>query len=96
MGGAQNTIRNSLAPFPNGNVVVDVAQLGQALPLVAGHLTAPTAPGTYVLSLSNVVANVIQQGQTGLPFWRVDKAPPGGTTPLTVIVSTVSPGRLGK
>jgi hypothetical protein len=49
-----------------------------------------------VLSTSNVVANVIQQGQTGLPFWRVDKAPPGGATPLTVIVSTLSPGRLRK
>jgi hypothetical protein len=96
VGGAQNTIRNALAPFPNGNVVVDVAQLGQALPLVAGQLTAPATPGTYVLSLSNVVANVIQQGQTGIPFWRVDKALPGTATPLTVIVSTLGPPRLRK
>ncbi len=73
-----------------------MAQLGQALPLVAGHLTAPATLGTYVLSPSSVVANVIQQGQTGLPFWRVDKALPGTVTPLTVIVSTLGPPRLRK
>jgi hypothetical protein len=93
VGGAQNTIRNTFAPFPNGNVVVDVAQLGQALPLATGHLTAPAIPGTYVLSPSSVVANVIRQGQTGLPFWQVDKALPGTVTPLTVIVSTLNPVR---
>ena len=91
VGGAQNTIRSTFAPYPNGNVVVDVAQIGQALPLVTGHLTAPAVAGTYVLSLSNVVANVIQQGQTGLPFWRVDKALPGAVTPLTVIVGSLGP-----
>jgi hypothetical protein len=34
---------------------------------------------------------VIQQGQNGVPFWRVDKAPPGTLTPLTVIVSSARP-----
>lgn len=91
VGGAQNTIANTFAPFPNGNVVTDVAQIGQALPLVTGQLTAPLAPGTYTLSTSAVVANVIRQGQTGVPFWAVDKAPPGTLTPLTVIVSSAAP-----
>lgn len=91
VGGAQNTIANVFAPYPNGSVVVDVAQLGQPVTLVAGSLTAPVTPGTYTLSMSAVVANVIQQGQTGLPFWRVEKALPGTLSPLTVIVSSARP-----
>ena len=91
VGGAQNTIANVFAPYPNGNVVVDVAQIGQAVTLVTGQLTAPVTPGTYTLSMSAVVANVIQQGQDGVPFWRVEKAPPGSLTPLTVIVSSARP-----
>ena len=88
VGGAQNTIVNTFAPYPNGNVVTDVAQIGQALTLVTGQLTAPVIPGTYTLFASAVVANVIRQGQTGVPFWAVDKALPGTLTPLTVIVSS--------
>jgi hypothetical protein len=88
VGGAQNTIANTFAPYPNGNVVTDVAQIGQALTLVTGQLTAPVVPGSYTLFASAVVANVIRQGQTGVPFWAVDKALPGTLTPLTVIVSS--------
>jgi hypothetical protein len=91
VGGAQNTIANVFAPYPNGNVVVDVAQIGQAVTLVTGQLTAPVTPGTYTLSMSAVVSNVIQQGQNGVPFWRVEKAPPGTLIPLTVIVSSARP-----
>ena len=91
VGGAQNTIANVFAPYPKGNVVVDVAQLGQAVTLVAGQLTAPVTPGTYTLSMSAVVATVIQQGSTGVPFWKVDKALPGTLSPLTVIVSSARP-----
>ena len=91
VGGAQNTIANTFAPYPNGSVVVDVAQIGQALTLVAGSLTAPLTPGTYTLSTTAVVANVIRQGETGIPFWRVDRALPGTLTPLTVIVSSARP-----
>lgn len=88
VGGAQNTIASVFAPYPNGNVTTDVAQLGQALALVTGQLTAPAAVGTYTLAPSDVRANVIQQGQSGSPFWRVDEALPGTVTPLTVIVSS--------
>ena len=87
VGGAQNTIANVFAPYPNGNVVVDVAQVGQAVTLVTGQLTAPVTPGTYTLSMAAVAATVIQQGSTGVPFWKVDKAGAGTLTPLTVIVS---------
>ena len=88
VGGAQNTIANVFAPYPNGNVVVDVAQLGQAVTLVSGQLTAPVTNGTYTLSMSAVVVNVIQQGSSGVPFWKVDKGQPGILIPLTVIVSS--------
>jgi hypothetical protein len=91
VGGAQNTIKNVFAPYPNGSVVTGVAQLGQPLALVTGHLTAPVAQGTYRLVPSRMGANVIQPGQTGMPFWRVDKALPGTITPLTVIVSSLKP-----
>jgi hypothetical protein len=91
VGGAQNTIKNTFAPFPNGSVVTGVAQMGQPIALVNGQLTAPATLGTYTLMPSNVVANVIQPGQNGVPFWRVDKALPGAITPLTVIVSTLKP-----
>jgi hypothetical protein len=93
VGGAQNTIRNVFAPYPNGNVITDVAQIGQALPLVTGQLTAPTTPGNYTLMPSNVVANVILQGQNGIPFWKVEPAPPGALTPLTVIVGPLTSPR---
>lgn len=87
VGGAQNTIKNVFAPFPNGAVVTGVAQPGLPVALVNGQLTAPNTVGTYTLVASNIVANVIQPGQTGIPFWRVDKALPGAITPLTVIVT---------
>ena len=90
VGGAQNTIRNVFAPFPNGNVITDVAQIGQPLALVTGQLIAPTTPGNYTLVPSSVVANVIVQGSNGIPFWKVETALPGALTPLTVIVGPLT------
>jgi len=72
-------------------VVTGVAQMGQPIILVSGQLTAPNTVGTYTLVPSNVVANVLQPGQNGIPFWRVDKAFQGAITPLTVIVSSLKP-----
>ena len=91
VGGAQNTIRNVFAPYPNGSVVTGVAQAGQPIALVTGQLTAPTTVGSYTLMPSSIGANVIQPGQNGIPFWRVDKALRGTVTPLTVIVSFLKP-----
>lgn len=90
VGGAQNTINNAFASAPIGAVNVGVAQPGAAESLVSGSLTAPIDAGTYTLSVSNVMANVIRQGETGTPFWAVDAAGVGTVTELTVIVESMT------
>lgn len=90
VGGAQNTINNSFAPFPNGAVTTGVGANGIPETIVSGSLTAPTQFGTYTLSASNVVANVIRTGETGVPFWRVDEAGAGTVTNLTIEVVSLS------
>lgn len=92
VGGAQNTIASSFAPYPIGTVITGVAWPGQPVGLATGQLTAPSQPGTYSLSASNLVANVIRQGETGTPFWHVDKAGPGNMTFLIVQVTSEAPG----
>lgn len=92
VGGAQNTIGSSFAPYPIGTVITGVAWPGQPVPLATGQLTAPLQAGTYVLSLSNLLANVIREGETGIPFWRVRGADPGNLTSLTVQVATGTRG----
>jgi hypothetical protein len=87
VGGAQNTIANAFAPYPAGAVMTGVALPGQPATLASGQLTAPALPGTYTLTASNLVANVLRLGETGVPFWRVDKAGPGSLVPLTVQVT---------
>jgi hypothetical protein len=88
VGGAQNTIKNTFAPFPNGTVVTGIAAAGAPVTLANGQLTAPVTPGTYTLSASGLVANVIRQGDTGTPFWHVDKANAGTNQSLVVQVSS--------
>lgn len=88
VGGAQNTINSSFAPYPIGTVITGVAAPGQPAALATGQLIAPLVPGTYTLSASNLLANVIRQGETGDPFWRVDKAGVGTVTSLVVQVSS--------
>lgn len=90
VGGAQNTINSSFAPYPIGTVITGVAWPGQPVALATGQLTAPLTPGTYSMSPSNVVANVIRQGETGDPFWRVDRAAPGNMTFLIVQVQVTA------
>ena len=96
VGGAQNTINSLFAPYPIGTVITGVAWPGQPVALAAGQVTAPTQPGTYVLSASNPVANVIRQGETGTPFWRVEKALPGNMTFLIVQVTADVPDARGR
>ena len=93
VGGAQNTIKNTFAPYPMGIVVTGVAAAGAPVTLAAGQLTAPVAPGTYTLSPSGLVANVIRQGETGTPFWHVDRANAGSVQSLVVQVSPPVTGR---
>ena len=89
VGGAQNTIRNTLSPTPTGTVITDVAQQGAGVTLAAGLLTAPYQVGDFTLSASNVQANVLLPGQTGLPFWKVEPAGTGAVTNLTVRVQSI-------
>jgi hypothetical protein len=92
VGGGQNTINSAFAPYPIGTVITGVAWPGQPVALANGQLTAPAQPGFYTLGASNLVANVIRQGETGTPFWRVDKAGTGSMTFLTVQVSAAAAG----
>ena len=87
IGGGQNTINNTVAPTPNGTVVLNVAQAGAPITLASGQLTAPYICGSYALTPTNVQANVIVAGQGPSPaFWMVEDASAGSAAPLTVIV----------
>lgn len=84
VGGAMNTIANTFAPVPTGTVVTGVAQ-NASQELATGSLTAPTAPGTYVLTVSNAFANALDTLQpTG--FWTVKPVDAGAPATLTVTV----------
>lgn len=88
VGGGQNTIKNTFAPFPNGTVITGVAQQGSPITLVSGSLTAPSQPGSYTLTASGLVANVIQAGADGNPVWKVEPAGSGTLLGLTVNVQS--------
>src|SRR5262245_13007435 len=55
IGGAQNTIKNTFAPYPSGNVITGIAR-DVPMVLVTGSLAAPYKNGTYHLTLSSVTA----------------------------------------
>ncbi len=88
VGGAQNTLNNTIGPFPVGSVITGLAWPGQALPLVSGQLTAPLQPGRYTLTPAGLVANVIVAGATGDPVWKVEAAGSGILLSLTVDVQS--------
>lgn len=96
VGGAQNTIENTplTAPAPVGDVVTGVGNVETVL--VAGSLTVPTRPGTYVLNISSITASVIQQGQDGTgAVWLTEPVEVGTLAGLTVIVAPVAPATAG-
>jgi hypothetical protein len=86
VGGAQNTINNALGSYPTGSVATGVALPGAPVALVSGQLTAPSQPGDYTLSVTRAGANVIQLGASGVPVWKVERAPAGALVPLVVHV----------
>jgi hypothetical protein len=89
VGGAQNTINNTLAPIPNGVVLTNVAQAGSPVVLATGTFTTSYRCGTYSLAATNLFANVIRQGETGSPFWHVDPCGVGTVQNLTVEVKGI-------
>jgi hypothetical protein len=89
VGGAQNTINNTIAPTPNGTVIQNVAQQGAPVILAAGQVTAPYHVGDFTLNATNLQANVLLPGQSGTPFWRVEPAGVGTLSNLTVRVQAI-------
>lgn len=89
VGGGQNTIKNTaeFADFPIGTVQTGIAQNTPVI-LATGTLTAPQQ-GVSTLVLSQLFANVIEQGQTGNEDFWVTKAAQAGTIQnLTITVQT--------
>jgi hypothetical protein len=92
VGGAQNTIKNTFAPVPTGTVLVGLATPGNPVLFVSGTLNAPAAPGTYHLNASQLIANVIRQGEDGSgEFWAVDSAGAGNVSGLVIEVLDCAP-----
>jgi len=93
VGGAQNTFNNVFTPsLLSGTVLTGVAWLGSPETLVTGTVTAPFTPGTYTLSLSNLAANQIRQGETGSGYWAVDEVGVGQVDDLVITVLEVFSG----
>ncbi len=84
IGGMQNTIKNTFAPQPTGTVITGIGHTEQSL--VIGRVRAPTSLGTYHLEVQNLTANVIAEGESGIPFWRCEPAFPGQVVGLTIEV----------
>ena len=93
VGGGQNTIMNDGVgghpDFPTGAVIEQVAWLGSPQVLVEGSLTAPMTEGTYNLTLTDLFANVIKDGETGTPFWATEAAGVGTVTNLQIVVGDI-------
>jgi hypothetical protein len=91
VGGAQNTINNTVASIPSGSVILGVAQNGAPQVLAQGTIVVPdVGSGALVLSISNVIANGVRLGESGTPFWAVDAVEAGTVTNLTVDVRSLT------
>ena len=89
VGGAMNTIANTFAPAPSGMVATGVGNGGDVV-LATGSITAPTQPGTFQVTISNVFANALDElDPTG--FWRVQPVEPSGADELTIVVLDCAP-----
>lgn len=92
VGGAQNTIKNTIATAaaPIGTVIPDVGH--SPVIIVSGSITAPMTEGIYTLAASGLMATVIVQGETGTgEFWAVEAAAAGSVGDLTVVVAGTTP-----
>lgn len=89
VGGGQNTIKNTIdnAPFPIGMTVY--TGLGHSeVVLATGSLTVPNGSDgeMFELAVSDVFANVIKQGETGMPFYKTEAAGVGSLTNLNITI----------
>ena len=90
VGGAQNTFNfNLFTPVPGGNLITGIGATTAPETLATGSLNAPQEVGTYRLFASDLKANVVRQGETGLPFWHVDEAFEGTLEDLTIVVEAL-------
>jgi len=90
IGGASNTIANDpnaepFEPFPGDGGFVPIGVGHTEIVLAAGTVVMPATEGTYTLTLSNIYANVIKDGETG-PIYACESAVAGSTTALTIEV----------
>jgi len=74
--------------LPLGTVVLGAAQPGASTFLAEGPLTAPAAPGSYLLQLTNPVANAIEKGAEGRPYWWNEPVEIGTVEGLAISVET--------
>lgn len=79
----------ALPGLPLGSVVIGAGQPGAPASIVSGSLIAPATPGTYTLWLSNAVANLLEKGVDGRPYWWNQPVSVHSIEPLTI---TVVPG----
>lgn len=90
VGGAQNTIKNTIAhaPAPIGTVITGVGHT--PVVVVTGSLSAPMSEGAYTLAVANVIAAAIVQGEDGSgSHWAVEPVGEGALSHLTINVAGV-------
>jgi len=94
IGGASNTIANDpnaepFEPFPGDGGIVPIDVAHTEIVLAAGTVVMPSTEGAYTLSLTNVFANVIKDGETG-PIFACEAAPAGTSLSLAIEVSAAT------
>ncbi len=95
LGGAQNTIRNvgsTDAPYPSATTIVTNfavvdGTINTPQIVAVGTITFGSA-GTYTLTASNVLANVIRDGEAGTVFYKTERVANVSTTSLSITVSS--------
>lgn len=90
IGGASNSIDNDpladpFLPFPGDGGIVPLDVGHSEVVLAAGTVIMPMTTGTYTLTVSQVLANVISMGERG-PIFATEMAVAGTITPLTINV----------
>jgi len=80
----------ALPGFPLGTVVIGAGQPGAPASIATGSLITPATPGTYTLQLSNAVANALEKGVDGRPYWWNAAVLVGSVDALSI---TVVPGQ---